>query len=56
MSNFGALFSPFVLMYLNSKLPKPARLPKNLRDIGTDVIFFGFFFITFVWDAFFGGP
>jgi hypothetical protein len=25
MSNFGALISPFLLMYLNSKLPKMAR-------------------------------
>jgi H+/Cl- antiporter ClcA len=27
MSNFGALFFPFVLMYLNSKLPRAGRPP-----------------------------
>ncbi len=57
MSNFGALFFPFVLMYLNSKLPKPARPPKyTYVMLALNVIFFGFFFINFVWDTFFGGP
>lgn len=57
MSNFAALFFPFVLMYLNSKLPKPARPPKYTYVILVlNVIFFGFFFINFVWDTFVGGP
>jgi len=46
-----------VLMYLNSKLPKPARPPKYTYVILVlNVIFFGFFFINFVWDTFFGSP
>jgi hypothetical protein len=57
MSNFGALFFPFVLIYLNSKLPQAARS----RSWGNallllNVLFFGFFFLNFLWDTFVGGP
>ena len=49
MSNFGALFFPFALMYLNSRLPKAAR-PRwwSYVFLVLNVLFFGFFFINFV--------
>jgi TRAP-type C4-dicarboxylate transport system permease small subunit len=49
MSNFGALIFPFVLMYLNSKLPKAAR-PKGWVYVVLvqNFPFFGFFFLNFV--------
>ncbi|HEV3473407.1 MAG TPA: Nramp family divalent metal transporter [Actinomycetota bacterium] len=57
MSNFGALFFPFVLMYLNSKLPRPAKPPAYVYVLLLlNTLFFGFFFINFVWDTFVGGP
>jgi hypothetical protein len=51
MSNFGALIFPFMLMYLNSKLPKAAR-PKGwiYGVLVLNFLFFGFFFINFVFD------
>ena len=57
MSNFGALFFPWVLMYLNSKLPRAARPPGYTYVLLVlNFLFFGFFFINFVADTFFGGP
>jgi hypothetical protein len=51
MANFGALMFPFVLMYLNSKLPKFARPPKYTYVILVlNFLFFGFFFANFVAD------
>jgi hypothetical protein len=51
MSNLGALIYPFMLMYLNSKLPKPARpRPWHYVLLVLNVLFFGFFFINFVAD------
>jgi hypothetical protein len=51
MSNLGALIYPFLLIYLNSKLPKPARpRPWHYVLLGLNVVFFGFFFINFVAD------
>ncbi|MBG0564829.1 Nramp family divalent metal transporter [Actinoplanes aureus] len=56
MSNLGALIYPFMLMYLNSKLPKPARpRPWHYVLLAANVLFFGFFFINFIAD-FFGDP
>lgn len=48
MSNFGALMFPFVLMYLNSRLPRPAR-PNwyHYVILVLNFVFFGFFFINF---------
>jgi hypothetical protein len=49
MSNFGALMFPFVLMYMNSKLPRPARPgPWSYVALVLNFLFFGFFFINFV--------
>jgi hypothetical protein len=56
MSNLGALFYPFLLMYLNSKLPKPARpRPWHYVILVLNFLFFGFFFLNFVVDLF-GDP
>ena len=56
MSNLGALIFPFLLIYLNSKLPRTAR-PKWWHTVLllVNVVFFGFFFINFISD-FFGDP
>jgi hypothetical protein len=56
MSNLGALIYPFLLMYLNSKLPRPARpRPWHYVLLVANVLFFGFFFVNFVAD-FVGDP
>jgi hypothetical protein len=57
MSNLGALMFPFVLMYLNRRLPGPARpRPYHYVLLVLNVIFFGFFFVNFVYEFFSGGP
>ncbi|MDQ4026579.1 MAG: Nramp family divalent metal transporter [Actinomycetota bacterium] len=57
MSNFGALFFPLVLIYLNSRLPAPARIrPWGKLLLVLNLLFFGFFFVNFFWDTFVGGP
>jgi hypothetical protein len=56
MSNFGALIFPFMLMYLNSRLPRPARpRPWHYVLLVANFLFFGFFFVNFIAD-FFGNP
>ncbi|MGH8935212.1 MAG: Nramp family divalent metal transporter [Acidimicrobiia bacterium] len=57
MSNFGALIYPFVLIYLNSKLPRAAR-PKWYHTVILLLVavFFGFFFLNFVTEFFFQVP
>jgi hypothetical protein len=56
MSNFGALVFPFMLMYLNSRLPRAARpRPWHYVILILNVLFFGFFFINFIADTF-GDP
>ncbi|WP_049565171.1 Nramp family divalent metal transporter [Nonomuraea sp. SBT364] len=56
MSNLGALIYPFFLMYLNSKLPRPARpRPWHYVILGLNFLFFGFFFVNFIAD-FLGDP
>lgn len=57
MSNFGALVFPFVTMYLISKLPRAARPgPWTYVALVLNFLFFGFFFVNFLADQFFGGP
>ena len=57
MSNFGALMFPFVLMYLNSRLPKPARpRPWHYILLVANVLFFGFFFVNFAYEFITGTP
>ena len=49
MANLGALIYPFLLIYLNSRLPKPARpRPYHYVILLLNSLFFGFFFINFV--------
>ncbi|MFD1519282.1 Nramp family divalent metal transporter [Pseudonocardia yunnanensis] len=56
MSNLGALIYPFMLIYLNSRLPKVARpRPWHYVILLLNFLFFGFFFVNFVADAF-GDP
>ncbi|WP_232666302.1 Nramp family divalent metal transporter [Pseudonocardia sp. TRM90224] len=56
MSNLGALIYPFLLIYLNSRLPRAARpRPWHYVILILNFLFFGFFFINFVAD-FFGEP
>jgi hypothetical protein len=56
MSNLGALIFPFLLMYLNSRLPRAARpRPWHYVILVLNFLFFGFFFINFIAD-FFGNP
>lgn len=56
MSNLGALIFPFMLMYLNSRLPRPARpRPWHYVLLAANVLFFGFFFVNFIAD-FIGDP
>ena len=57
MSNLGGMIFPFVLIYLNNKLPEAARPPGYTNVLL--VIFAllcGFFFVNFVADTFLGGP
>ncbi|HEU5471462.1 MAG TPA: Nramp family divalent metal transporter [Actinophytocola sp.] len=55
MSNLGALIFPFMLMYLNTKLPKAAR-PRWWHHLFLvlNFLFFGFFFVNFVYEFFSG--
>lgn len=56
MSNLGALIYPFLLMYLNSRLPRPARpRPWHYVLLVANFLFFGFFFVNFIAD-FIGDP
>jgi hypothetical protein len=56
MSNLGALIFPFALMYLNSKLPRPARpRPWHYVLLVLNVLFFGFFFVNFAYEFITGG-
>jgi hypothetical protein len=57
MSNLGALIYPFVLIYLNSKLPRAAR-PSwwQYAVLLLVAVFFGFFFVNFAVEFFTGEP
>ena len=49
MSNLAAMIYPFVLMYLNRRLPRPARAPWwSYVVLLANVLFFGFFFVNFL--------
>ena len=51
MSNLGALIYPFMLIYLNSKLPRAARpRPWHYVILILNFLFFGFFFVNFIAD------
>lgn len=49
MANLASIIYPLVLIYLNSKLPKPARASWwSYLVLIINVLFFGFFFLNFV--------
>ena len=49
MSNLASLIYPFVLIYLNTKLPKPARAGWwSILALALNFLFFGFWFINSV--------
>jgi hypothetical protein len=55
MSNFGALMFPFLLIYLNKRLPTAARPgPLHYVMLLAGFLFFGFFFINFAYEFFSG--
>jgi hypothetical protein len=57
MANFAAIVFPLVIMYLNSKLPRPARITWwSYLVLTLNVLFFGFFFVNFVWVQALGAP
>jgi hypothetical protein len=56
MSNLGALIYPFMLIYLNRRLPRAARpRPWHYVILVLNFLFFGFFFVNFIAD-FIGDP
>lgn len=57
MANLAALIYPLVLIYLNSKLPRPARAAWwSYLILVVNVIFYGFFFINFLAVQITGNP
>jgi hypothetical protein len=57
MANLAALIYPIVLIYLNSKLPRPARAAWwSYLFLLLNVLFFGFFFINFLAVQLTGAP
>ena len=49
MTNLAAMIFPFVLIYLNRKLPRPARASWwTYVVLIANVLFFGFFFVNFL--------
>jgi hypothetical protein len=57
MANLAAIIYPLVLIYLNIKLPKPARAQWwSILILLLNVLFFGFFFVNFVTLILTGAP
>ena len=57
MANFAALIYPFVMIYLNRQLPKPARLRWwGCVVLILNFLFFGFFFVNFLSVQLFRAP
>jgi len=57
ISNFAALIFPFVVMYLNRRLPRPARSAWwSYLVLLANVVFFGFFFVNFLVTLLTGQP
>jgi hypothetical protein len=57
MSNLAALIAPFALMYLISKLPRPARAQWwSYVVLVLVAVYFGFWFINFATDKITGEP
>lgn len=49
IANLASIVFPLVLIYLNTKLPRPAR-PRRVHIVllGLNIVFFGFFFLNFL--------
>lgn len=57
LSNFAALIFPLLLIYLNRRLPRPARIGTwSTLVLIANTVFFGFFFINFLASQIFGVP
>jgi hypothetical protein len=57
MANFAALFFPLLLIYLNARLPRPAKPPWwTTQVLILNTLFFGFFFLNFAFSFFLGAP
>ncbi len=57
ISNFAALIFPLIMIYLNRQLPKPARIRWwSYVVLIANVLFFGFFFVNFVYVQVNGTP
>ena len=57
MSNLAALIIPFGVMYLNRRLPRPARIQWwSYVVLLANVVFFGFFFLNFAVEFLTGNP
>lgn len=57
LSNLAALIFPIITIYLNRRLPKPARSSWwSIVVLVANVAFFGFFFVNFIVQFFTGAP
>ena len=57
MANLAAIIYPIVLIYLNRRLPRPARAPLwSIVVLIANVLFFGFFFVNFLAVQITGAP
>jgi hypothetical protein len=57
MANAAAVVFPFALIYLNRRLPRVARPPRwAYAALLANVVFFGFFFLNFIWEKIDGSP
>lgn len=57
MSTLASLIYPAVLIYLNTKLPRPARARWwSILTLILNILFFGFFFLNFASAVLFGRP
>ncbi|HEX9935205.1 MAG TPA: Nramp family divalent metal transporter [bacterium] len=57
LANLAAILFPFVVLFLNRKLPGPARIGVfGTLVLAANVVFFGFFFLNFLTMQCFGQP
>jgi len=57
LTNLASMIFPLVMIYLNRKLPKPAKITWwSYLVLGANVVFFGFFFVNFVVVQLTGAP
>lgn len=57
LANFASLIFPLMMIYLNLRLPRPARISwLGILMMIANVIFFGFFFINFLFLQITGSP